>query len=132
MARLRLLLLTLAALTAASPAQAQDKYPSRPIKVIVPFGPGSATDIVIRIVGEAMRPILGQAVLVENKPGAFGIIAIEEMARARPDGYTLQIGNSGTNAITPVLFKNKFSIDYEKDVVPLARVAELPSFFVVT
>src|SRR5882757_622180 len=71
------------------PTHAQDKYPSKPVKVVVPFGPGSATDIVMRIVGEQMRAILGQPVLIENKPGAFGIIAIEDMARSRPDGYTL-------------------------------------------
>src|SRR5262249_26469255 len=83
----------------AAQAPAQDKYPSKPVKVVVPYGPGSATDIVMRIVGEHMRPLLGQPVLVENKPGAFGIIAIEDMARSRPDGYTLQIGNPGTNAL---------------------------------
>jgi len=115
-----------------SPANAQEKFPAKPVKVITAYGPGSATDIIIRILGEQLRQVLGQSVVVENKPGAFGIIAIEEMARARPDGYTLMIGNVSTNAITPVLFRAKFSIDYEKDVVPLARVAELPSFFVVT
>ena len=116
----------------APPAQAQDKFPSKPIKVITAYGPGSATDIIIRILGEQLRQILGQSIVVENKPGAFGIIAIEEMARARPDGYTLMIGNVSTNAITPVLFRAKFSIDYEKDVVPLARIADLPSFFLIT
>src|SRR3954463_12128360 len=94
----------------------QDKYPSKPVKVVVPFGPGSATDIVMRIVGEHMRPILGQPVVIENKPGAFGIIAIEDMARARPDGYTLQIGNPGTNALAPIVYKKKFKIDYDEDV----------------
>src|SRR5258708_3252655 len=76
---------------------------------------------------EQLRQSHGQSCVVENKPGEFGIIAIEEMARARPDGYTLQIGNVSTNAITPVLFKSKFTIDYEKDVVALARLADLPS-----
>ena len=71
--------------------------------MIVPYAPGGATDIVARIVGEQMRQSLGQSFVVENKPGAFGIIAIEEMARARPDGYTLQVGNVSTNAITPVI-----------------------------
>ena len=87
----------------ASPAQAQDKYPSKPVKIIVPYAPGGATDIVARILGEQMRQILGQSFVVENKPGAFGILAIEEMARAKPDGYTLMIGNVTTNAITPVI-----------------------------
>ena len=125
-------ILSTLALAFASPAQAQDKFPSKPIKVITAYGPGSATDIIIRILGEQLRQILGQSIVVENKPGAFGIIAIEEMARARPDGYTLMIGNVSTNAITPVLFTRKFSIDYEKEVVPVTRLADLPSFFVVT
>ena len=107
-------------------AAAQDRFPSKPVKVVVPFGPGSATDIVIRIVGEHMRPILGQAVVIENKPGAFGIIAIEEMARSRPDGYTLQIGNPGTNALAPIIYKNKFKIDYDKDVTLVTKLSEVP------
>src|SRR5262249_29155286 len=106
-------------------APAQDKYPSKPIKIVVPFGPGSATDIVIRIVGEHMRPILGQPVLIENKPGAFGIIAIEDMARARPDGYTLQIGNPGTNALAPIIYKKKFKVDYDKEVTMVTALSEV-------
>src|SRR3981189_1422175 len=98
---------------------AQDKYPAKPIKVVVPFGPGSATDIVMRIVGEHMRPILGQPVVIENKPGAFGILAIEDMARSRPDGYTLQIGNPGTNALAPLNYVTKLKNDYEKEVTSL-------------
>ena len=113
-------------------AAAQDKYPSKPVKVVVPFGPGSATDIVIRIVGEQMRPILGQPVVIENKPGAFGIIAIEEMARARPDGYTLQIGNPGTNVLTPIIYKKKLKIDYDKDVLMVTRLGEVPLVLAAT
>jgi tripartite-type tricarboxylate transporter receptor subunit TctC len=105
---------------------AQDKYPAKPVKVVVPFGPGSATDIVMRIVGEQMRPILGQPVVIENKPGAFGILAIEEMARSRPDGYTLQIGNPGTNVLTPIIYKKKFKIDYDKEVILVTRLSEVP------
>src|SRR5262245_45234340 len=113
-------------------AQAQDKFPSKPIKIILAYGPGSATDIITRIMCEQLRQILGQSCVVENKPGAFGILSIEEMARARPDGYTLQVGNVSTNAITPVLFKDKFTINYEKDVVAIARLADLPTFFITT
>ena len=69
--------MALSCLTIVVPAQAQDKFPSKPIKIVVPFGPGSATDIVIRIVADQMRPLLGQSVVIENKPGAFGILAIE-------------------------------------------------------
>ncbi len=121
----RLTLLILLALAATTVA-AQDKYPAKPIKVVVPFGPGSATDIVMRIVGEQMRPILGQPVVIENKPGAFGILAIEEMARSKPDGYTLQIGNPGTNVLTPIIYKKKFKIDYDKEVILVTRLSEIP------
>ena len=114
------------------PAQAQDKYPSKPVKIIVPYAPGGATDIVARIVGEQMRQLLGQSFVVENKPGAFGILAIEEMARAKPDGYTLMVGNVTTNAITPVIVPKKFSINYERDVVPVTRLVDIPEFLIVT
>jgi tripartite-type tricarboxylate transporter receptor subunit TctC len=114
------------------PAVAQDKYPSKPVKIVVPYAPGGATDIISRVVSEQLRQNLGQSFVVENKPGAFGILAIEEMARARPDGYTLMVGNVSTNAITPVLFKDKFKIDFDKDVVSVGRVATLPSFLIAT
>ena len=132
MKRVGLALAVLSGLLFGHPAEAQDKFPSKPIKIILPYGPGSATDIITRIMCEQLRQILGQSCVVENKPGAFGIIAIEEMARARPDGYTLQVGNVSTNAITPVLFKDKFKIDYEKDVVAVARLADIPSFMMMT
>ena len=125
MQRLTTLLLLVLALGGAD-AAAQEKYPAKPVKVVVPFGPGSATDIVMRIVGEQMRPILGQPLLIENKPGAFGILAIEEMARSRPNGYTLQIGNPGTNVLTPIIYKKKFKIDYDKDVTLVTRLSEVP------
>ena len=125
MQRLTTVLLLVLALGGAD-ARAQDKYPAKPVKVVVPFGPGSATDIVMRIVGEQMRPILGQPLLIENKPGAFGILAIEEMARSKPDGYTLQIGNPGTNVLTPIIYKKKFKIDYDKDVTLVTRLSEVP------
>jgi tripartite-type tricarboxylate transporter receptor subunit TctC len=125
MKRLGLLFLLVFAVSGVE-AAAQDKYPSKPIKVVVPFGPGSATDIVMRIVGEHMRPILGQPVVIENKPGAFGILAIEEMARSRPDGYTLQIGNPGTNVLAPIIYKKKFKIDYDKEVILVTRLSEVP------
>ena len=132
MKRMGLAVLAALCLAVAGPAAAQDKFPSKPIKIVVPFGPGSATDIVIRIVGEQMRQILGQNILVENKPGAFGIIAIEEMAGARPDGYTLQVGNPGTNVLTPIIYKSKLKIDYDKDVVMLTRLGEVPLVLVAT
>lgn len=116
----------------AGAANAQDKYPNKPVKIIVPYAPGGATDIVSRILGEQLRTILGQPFVTENKPGAFGIVAIEDMARSRPDGYTLMIGNVSTNAITPVLHAKKLTISYDKDVIPIARLVDIPAFVLVT
>ncbi len=113
-------------------ASAQDKYPAKPVKIIVPYAPGGATDITARLFGDQMRQSLGQQFVVESKPGAFGILAIEEMARSKPDGYTVMVGNVSTNAITPVLFKKKFSIDFEKGVTSVSRLAIYPSFLVTT
>jgi len=79
-----------------------------------------------------MRQSLGQSFVVENKPGAFGILAIEEMARARPDGYTIQVGNVSTNAITPVIFTSKFKVNYDRDVAPVTNLIDVPAFLVVT
>lgn len=123
-----------AACLAAAPcaAMAQEGYPARPVRMLVPYAPGGATDIVARMVGEEMRRVLGQPFLVENRPGAAGILAVETMARARPDGYTLMVGNVTTNAITPVLFQRRMSIDYEREVVPVARLADLPAFLLAT
>jgi len=111
---------------------AQATWPSRPVTIVVPYAPGGGTDITARLFGEHMKNSLGQQFVVENKPGAFGILAIEEMARSKPDGYTLMIGNVSTNAITPVLFKKKFNIDFEKDVQSVARFNIYPSFLIVT
>jgi tripartite-type tricarboxylate transporter receptor subunit TctC len=98
----------------------------------VPYAPGGATDITSRLFGEQLKNILGQQFVVESKPGAFGILAIEQMARSNPDGYTLMVGNVSTNAITPVLFKGKFTLDYEKSVVSVSRLVIYPSFLITT
>jgi tripartite-type tricarboxylate transporter receptor subunit TctC len=97
----------------------------------VPYAPGGATDIVARIVGEQMRQALGQSFVVENKPGANGIVAINEMLGARPDGYTLMVGNVTTNAITPVLSPDKLE-GYESKVIPIGRLVDIPAFLVAT
>jgi len=132
MRRVYPLLVAFLVAVAGTMAVAQDKYPSKPVKILVPYGPGGATDIVARIVGEHMRDILGQSFYVENKPGGYGMIAIEDMARSRPDGYTLMVGNVSTNAITPVLFKSKLKINYDRDVVPVLRLVDVPAFLLVT
>jgi tripartite-type tricarboxylate transporter receptor subunit TctC len=132
MKRLGLALITTLAFAVGGPAAAQDKYPSKPVKIVVPYAPGGGTDITARLFGDQLKNILGQQFVVENKPGAFGILAIEEMARSKPDGTTLMIGNVSTNAITPVLFKKKMQIDFEKEVQSVTRFNIFPSFLVVT
>jgi tripartite-type tricarboxylate transporter receptor subunit TctC len=133
MRRIGVTLLAAAGLAfALAQAAAQDKFPSKPVKILVPYAPGGATDIVARIVAEPMRQSLGQSFVVENKPGAFGILAIEEMARSRPDGYTIQVGNVSTNAITPVIFASKFKVNYDRDVAPVTNLIDVPAFLVVT
>lgn len=118
-------------LVMATAAMTQD-FPSRPIKIVVPYGPGGATDIVARLVSEEMRRTLGQPVLVENKPGANGILAIEAVATSKPDGYTLMLGNVTTNGVTPVIHANKLKINYEKDLTPIAKIGSLPSVLILT
>ena len=118
--------------TFAGPVPAQDRYPSKPIKIIVPYVPGGATDIVARILAEQLGKNLGQTVYVENKPGAFGIIAIEDMVRSGADGYTLMIGNVSTNAITPIIYAAKLKIDYAKAVVPITDIVDIPAFLLAT
>jgi len=113
-------------------ASAQDKYPSRPVKVIVPYAPGGATDITARIVGDALQKITGQNFVVLNKPGAFGMLAIDEMVKSEPDGYTLMVGNVSTNAITPILYAKKMNSDYLKTVTAVTNLIEVPAFLVVT
>src|SRR5262245_9845017 len=128
------LMLVVSALTLAltGTAMAQDKYPSKPVKIIVPYAPGGGTDITARLFGDHLKNILGQQFVVENKSGAFGILGIEEMARSKPDGYTLFVGNVSTNAITPVIYEKKFTISFAKDVVSVSRLAIYPSFFITT
>jgi tripartite-type tricarboxylate transporter receptor subunit TctC len=133
MRRFNAVLLAIACLLlAAAPAAAQGAYPNRVIRVLVPYAPGGLTDVVARLYADQLRKSLGQNVLVENKPGASGIIAIEEMARAKPDGYTIMIGNISTNCLTPVLLAKRMHIDYDRDVQIIARTADAPVFFLAT
>src|SRR5262249_32419728 len=116
----------------ATQAPAQSQFPNKPIRIVVPYAPGGLTDVVARLFAEQVRKILNNPVFVENKPGASGILAIEEMARARPDGHTLMIGNISTNGLTPVLLAKKLKIDYDKDVQIVARLVDVPVFFLAT
>src|SRR6185369_14610072 len=95
-------ILLLAALATAATAQAQG-YPSKPVKLIVPFPAGSATDQVARVVGQELQAALGQPFVVDNKPGAQGTIAAEGVARSAPDGYTLMVSTNTPQAAAPAL-----------------------------
>lgn len=97
-------------------------YPAKPIRFIVPFPPG-ATDLVARIVGSALAERLGQPVVIDNRPGAGGLIGIEAAAKARPDGYTIVIGSAGALACSPSLYKN-LGFTPIKDFAPISLVAQ--------
>ena len=131
-ALLRLLAAALVTALVAHAATAQEKYPTRTVRIVVPYAPGGATDIVARIVADQMQKIGGQPVIVLNKPGAFGMIAIDEMVKAAPDGYTLMVGNVSTNAITPVLYADKMNYDYRKKVAAVTNLIDIPAFLLVT
>jgi tripartite-type tricarboxylate transporter receptor subunit TctC len=117
---------------ATGPASAQERFPSKPIRILVPYAPGGATDFAARLVAEKAKVALGQNIVIDNKPGAFGILSIEEMVRAKPDGHTLMIGNVTTNCITPVLFPDKMSFKYDKEVVAVARLMVTPNVLIVS
>ena len=112
---------------AAAPAQT---YPTKPIRLIVPFAPGGSSSIVARAFSAEMSKGLGQPFVVENKPGAGGNIAMEEVAKAEPDGYTLIIGHVGTLAMNPYMFE-KLPYDANKDFRPVSLFAKVPTIFVV-
>ncbi|AZW11375.1 tripartite tricarboxylate transporter substrate binding protein [Bordetella bronchiseptica] len=117
-----------AASAAASPASAD--YPRQTVRLIVPYAAGGMTDLVARIVGQKLGEGLGQAVVVENKPGASTITGADFVAGARPDGYTLLVATNTTLTINPWLYKN-LRYDAQKSFTPIALVAKAPSVIVV-
>jgi tripartite-type tricarboxylate transporter receptor subunit TctC len=124
----RALLATAIAATLPLGAAAQN-YPAKPITIVVPFSAGGTTDILARIVGQALTTELGQSVVVDNKPGAGGNIGASLAAKAQPDGYTLFMGTVGTHAINEALYK-KMPFNPIKDFAPLSRVATVPNLLV--
>ncbi len=105
-------------------------YPSRPIRLVVPFPPGGATDILARDVAQKLTEAWGQSVVVDNRPGAGGNIGTELVAKAAPDGYTLMMGTVGTHAINASLYA-KMPYDHIKDFAPVILVAGVPNVLVV-
>ena len=117
----------------AAPASAQapaESFPSRPIRIVVPFGPGSGTDTATRMLGQQLEAVLKQGVVVENKPGANGVIAATAVARATPDGYTLLMGTNSTHGANPGLVA-KLGYDPVKDFAPVGLVGIFSSLLVV-
>jgi tripartite-type tricarboxylate transporter receptor subunit TctC len=117
-------------LFACGTAFSADSYPNRPVRMIVPFAPGGASDFVGRIIQPAMVELLGQPVVIENRSGAAGNIGVETAARASADGYTFLLGNVGTMAINPV-FYTKFPFKPLKDLIPVTQVVDVPGSLVV-
>jgi tripartite-type tricarboxylate transporter receptor subunit TctC len=117
------------ALAFAGAAAAQQNYPSRPLRIVIPWPPGQATDLVARIVAMKLTELLGQQVIADNRPGAGGMIGTDVVAKATPDGYTLLAASSGPISINPLLQKAPY--DAERELAPVANVALSP-FVLVT
>jgi len=119
-----------AVLSVVAPLAAGQAYPTRPIKLIIPFAPGGSSEIVARTVAAKMSEGLGQQMIVESKPGGAGNIAMQEVAHAAPDGYTLIIGHIGSLAVNPFMFKN-LPYDVNKDFTPISLLVKIPTIYVV-
>lgn len=127
---MRAFFILLFAVTLAAPSWGSDAYPSRPIRLIVPFPPAGIADLSGRLVAEGLRAKFGQSVVIENKPGATGVIGLRELLRADPDGYTIMVGNIGSLVINYAIDANA-PFDPLRDVVPIAGTAEFATAMVV-
>ena len=120
----------LGAMVHAGSAAAAEAYPVKPVRIVAPFSPGGFVDFTSRLVASGLTPALGQQVIVENRPGAGGIVGTEHVARAAPDGHTLVVGSVGTHAVNQSLYP-KLSYDVLRDFAPIARLADAPSILAV-
>ncbi|VTY38899.1 Tripartite tricarboxylate transporter family receptor [Xylophilus ampelinus] len=120
--------LATAVMAAALPV-AHAAWPEKPIRLVVPYGPGGSSDVIARLIANEMAKTLGQAVIVDNKAGGSGIIAMQEVARAAPDGYNIVLGHVGTLAVNPAMFAK---LPYgDGDFEPVALLAKVPMVFAV-
>lgn len=111
-------------------ARAQGTFPTRPLRIVVPFTPGGSSDVLARAIGIELSKALGQPVVIDNVPGAGGSLGAERVAKAAPDGYTLLMGHTGTLAVNPALYP-KLPYDPQKSFTPVAWVARVPNVLVV-
>jgi tripartite-type tricarboxylate transporter receptor subunit TctC len=121
------ILLWLALLPAS--AMAQQSYPTKPVKIVIPFAPGGASDFVGRIIQPKLAEQLNQQVIIENRPGASGNIAVEAVARSAPDGYTIFLGNVGSIAVNPAVFPN-LPVNPLRDLAAVTQVVDVPGLLV--
>jgi len=129
--RLRIVLLLWASLAYLPTAQAQENFPSKPIHIVVGYAAGGGNDIIVRVVAPKMSEGLGQPIIVENKPGAQGIISCEYVARAAPDGYTLLMGPSGPMTMNPAIY-SKLPYSPLRDFAPISMIGDFPLILVVS
>ena len=121
---------TMPLLSMASVSNAKGKFPERPIRLIVPFAAGGGTDIMARLIAQGMSQTLGVSVVVENRGGAGGSLGSDQVARSKPDGYTILMGTASTHAINPVVY-SRLPYDATSDFTPLSLVATVPGVVVV-
>ena len=125
----RLFVSVLATLALAPLAQAQD-YPGKPITIVVPFSAGGGVDAMARLLAEPLRAALKQTVVVDNKPGASGMLGAMAVAKAAPDGHTLLLGSAGETAINPFVYKGRMQYDPARDLAPITLVTRVPNVLV--
>src|SRR6187549_1487089 len=126
---MKIVVAVLALFLAALPAAAQD-WPTKPVKIVVPFGAGSTPDVVARLIADHLQKKLGQPFVVENKPGASGNLGTDAVAKAAPDGSTIGVSIGGPLAINTLLFA-KLPYDPHKDIVPITQLVTQPSVLAV-
>ena len=126
----RILLILLAALTLCGAALAQQPYPNRPLRVVIPWPPGQATDLVGRLIAQKLTEVLGQTAVPDNRAGAGGMMGTDFAAKAAPDGYTLLMASSGPVTINPLVQKTPYDVD--RELVPVAKIGLSPYVLVTS
>lgn len=112
-------------------AAAAQNYPTKEVRIVVPFSPGGGTDVAARALAQALTERVGQTFIVDNRPGASGIIGAEIVSKAAPDGYTLLVGSQTVMAVVPALYPTRVTYDTTRDFVPVIRIIETPTLIAV-